>query len=98
MTSTDVAVSKFKGDQGQELNRVVAETTEKGLAVLAPCWGYGNLVDDLPATRLILDWARIFIERGLDPVKVYDPETIGLTFRAAASCPSNFRGGPTSNQ
>lgn len=80
MKATDVAVIKFKGGQGQELCGVFAGTTETGLAVLAPCSGYGNLVDDLPAARRILEWTRITVERGLDPVKVYDPETIGLSF------------------
>ena len=80
MKSTDVAVIKFKGERGQGLSGVVAEATERGLTVLAPCRGYGNLVDDLPAARGILDWTRITINRNLDPAKVYDPETIGLTF------------------
>jgi hypothetical protein len=79
MKSTDVAVIRFKGDKGQQLTGVVVEVTEKGLAVLAPCSGDG-LIDDLPTTRRILNWTRISIERGLHPLKVYDPETIGLTF------------------
>src|SRR5262249_10639948 len=54
--------------------------TEMGLAVLAPCRGYGNLVNDLSESRRILDFTRISVERGIDPVKTYDPETIGLTF------------------
>jgi len=79
MKSTDIAVIKFKGENGQELTGVVAGVTEKGLAVLAPCWGL-EIVADLPVTRRILDWTRISIDRGLDPLKVYDPETIGLTY------------------
>jgi hypothetical protein len=79
MKSTDIAVIKFSSENGQELVGVVAGVTEKGLAVLAPCWGQ-DLVDDLPASRDILEWTRITIDRGLEPLKVYDPETIGLTF------------------
>jgi hypothetical protein len=79
MKSSDVAVIKFTSERGQELTGVVADVTEKGLGVLAPCWG-DELVDDGPATQLILDWARLSIDRGLDPLKVYDPETIGLIF------------------
>jgi hypothetical protein len=79
MKSTDVAVIKFRSENGRELTGVVAEVTVKGLAVLAPCWGV-DLVDDLPAARLILDNTRLSIDRGLDPLKVYDPETTGLTF------------------
>jgi hypothetical protein len=80
MKSSDIAVIKFTSAKGQHLFGVVADVTEKGFAVLAPCWGVDDLVDDLPATRSILDWTRISIDRGLDPLKVYDPETIGLTF------------------
>ena len=79
MKSTDVAVIKFTSENGRELTGVVAKVTEKGLAMLAPCWGE-DLIDDVPATRRILDWTRISIDRGLDPMKVYDPETIGLSF------------------
>ena len=79
MKSTDIAVIKFTSAEGQDLMGVVAEVTEKGLAVLAPCWGL-DLVDDLPGVRLILDNTRLSIDRGLDPLKVYDPETTGLTF------------------
>ena len=77
MKSTDIAVLKFSSENGQELTGVVAGVTEKGLAVLAPCWGL-DLVDDLPATRDILEWTRISLDQGFDPLKVYDPETIGL--------------------
>jgi hypothetical protein len=80
MKSTDIAVIKFTSAKGQDLFGVVADVTEKGLAVLAPCWGVDALVDDLPGARLILDNTRLFIDRGLDPLKVYDPETTGLTF------------------
>src|ERR1700756_856329 len=79
MKSTDVAVIKFTSENGQELPGVVADVTEKGLAVLAPCWGV-DLVDDLPAARLIRDNILLHIDQGLDPLKVYDPETAGLTF------------------
>jgi hypothetical protein len=79
MKSTDIAVIKFSGENGRELTGVAAGVTDKGLAVLAPCWGQ-DLVDDLPATRNILEWTRISLDRGLDPLKVYDPETIRLTF------------------
>jgi hypothetical protein len=79
MKSTDIAVIKFTSEEGLEFTGVVAGVTEKGLAVLAPCWGV-DLVDDLPAARLILDNIRLSIDRGLDPLKVYDPETTGLTF------------------
>jgi len=79
MKSTDIAVVKFKSEQDQPLTGVVADATDEGLAVLAPCWG-DDLIDDHSATRLILDWTRTTVSRGLDPLKVYDPETIGLTF------------------
>jgi hypothetical protein len=73
MKSTDIAAIKFKSENGQELTGVVAAVTEKGLAVLAPCWGV-EIVDDLPATRRIGDWGRISIDRSLDPLKYMTPK------------------------
>ena len=39
-----------------------------------------KVTEDVPTTRRILDWTRISIDRGLEPLKVHDPETIGLSF------------------
>ena len=71
MKLKDVAIIRFRNEQGQALTGVVAGVTDKGLGVL---------VDDAEAAPLILTNIRLHIGRGLDPIRVYDPEMAELVF------------------